>query len=340
MLYLIKIDNYSSTPKYQQIFNCIAKGIEDGNIESGEKLPSIPEICSANDIAKKTVEKAYNLLKSKGIIEAIQGKGHYVKATEYKQKRRIFLLFNKLSRHKKIIYDNFVQTLGEDAAVDFYVYHNEFSIFNDLLTKPHHNAVYSHYVIISHFLSSAHKAKDIINQLPKQKLLILDKLVPGISGDFSAVYQNFEKNIFDALKKLEDRLKKYTKINLIFPFDTYQPRDIIWGFQKFCIESNISYHVINDITQEEIHQHEAYITLMDDDLVTLIKKFKNKGYKVGDDVGVISYNENPLKELLLDGITVISTDFEQMGKSAAKQILENTAYHIENPFKVIIRNSL
>ena len=44
MLHFIKLDNYSSTPKYQQIFNSITQGIEDGNIEAGARLPSIPEI--------------------------------------------------------------------------------------------------------------------------------------------------------------------------------------------------------------------------------------------------------------------------------------------------------
>ncbi|WP_185965281.1 hypothetical protein [Flavobacterium franklandianum] len=38
------------------------------------------------------------------------------------------------------------------------------------------------------------------------------------------------------------------------------------------------------------------------------------------DVGVISYNETPLKALL--GITVISTDFKGMGEAAAKIILD------------------
>lgn len=189
-------------------------------------------------------------------------------------------------------------------------------------------------------MSSAHKAKDIINQLPKQKLLILDKLVPGISGDYAAVYQDFEKNIFESLKSLQNRIKKYNKFNLIFPYDTYQPRDIIWGFQKFCIEADISYHVINDIAETPIKEGEAYISLMEEDLVTLIKKIKKKDLETGRNIGVISYNENPLKEILLDGITVISTDFEQMGISAAQQILNETRLHIENPFKVIVRNSL
>lgn len=340
MLHFIKLDNYSSTPKYQQIFNAITQGIKDGNIQEGTKLPSIPELCSNHDVAKKTVEKAYNLLKEKGIIEAVHGKGHYVKTVQVQQRRRIFMIFNKLSRHKKIIYDNFVKTVGDDAAIDFYVYHNEFSLFKDMILNPNHPVVYSHYVIIPHFLSSGYKAREIINDIPKNKLLILDKWVDGIEGTYSAVYQNFQQNIHDALTTLKDKILKYDKINLIFPYDTYQPRDIIWGFQKFCREVGIDHHVISDIRAHEIKRREAYITLMEEDLVDLIKKSKVHDYKPIRDIGIISYNENPIKEILLDGITVISTDFEQMGRSAAEQILNSRTDHIENPFRIIERNSL
>src|SRR5690606_26074608 len=157
--------------------------------------------------------------------EAVHGKGHYVKTVRVKQRRRIFLIFNKLSRHKKIIYDQFVREMGEDVAIDFYIYHNEYSLFREMITNPNNRVVYSNYVIIPHFLSSAHKAREIINDLPKNKLLILDKLVDGIEGRYPAVYQNFEQNIFDALQELEERILKYDKVNLVFPYDTYQPRD-------------------------------------------------------------------------------------------------------------------
>lgn len=340
MLHFIKLDNYSSTPKYQQIFNSITQGIEDGNIEAGARLPSIPEICSNFDIAKKTVEKAYRMLKDKGIIEAVHGKGHYVKTARVRQRRRIFLIFNKLSRHKKIIYDQFVRELGDDVAIDFYVYHNEFALFREMITNPNHRVVYSNYVIIPHFMSSAHKAKEIINQLPKHKLLILDKLVEGIEGNYPAVYQNFEKNIYDALHELRPRIREYDKVNLVFPYDTYQPRDIIWGFQRFCVDADMTCEVISDIETHELARREVYITLMEEDLVNLIKKTKQLNYQPIRDVGIISYNENPIKEILLNGITVISTDFEEMGRAAARQIIEGRTDHIENPFRVILRNSL
>jgi DNA-binding LacI/PurR family transcriptional regulator len=62
--------------------------------------------------------------------------------------------------------------------------------------------------------------------------------------------------------------------------------------------------------------------------------------KAGEDVGIISYNETPIKKIILNGITTISTNFEEMGKMAARLILENRREHLEVPFKLTIRNSL
>ncbi|MEO7044665.1 MAG: substrate-binding domain-containing protein, partial [Ferruginibacter sp.] len=64
------------------------------------------------------------------------------------------------------------------------------------------------------------------------------------------------------------------------------------------------------------------------------------GLKVGEQVGIISYNEIPLKKIILNGITTISSDFDQMGKIAAELILSNSKEHIEVPFKLTLRASL
>jgi DNA-binding LacI/PurR family transcriptional regulator len=61
---------------------------------------------------------------------------------------------------------------------------------------------------------------------------------------------------------------------------------------------------------------------------------------VGKDVGVISYNETPLKKIILNGITTISTDFQAMGEKAAQLILEKSTAHIETPFHLNLRSSL
>lgn len=79
---------------------------------------------------------------------------------------------------------------------------------------------------------------------------------------------------------------------------------------------------------------------MEDDLVTLFEKILTSNYKVGEDVGVISYNEIVLKKIILNGITTISTDFKMMGEKTAELILNNSSEHIEARFYLTLRNSL
>ncbi len=64
-----------------------------------------------------------------GVLGSVPGKGYYIINDNIKQTRRIMLLFNKLSSHKNIVYDAFVQTLGEDVAIDFYIYNNDYGFF-------------------------------------------------------------------------------------------------------------------------------------------------------------------------------------------------------------------
>ena len=82
------------------------------------------------------------------------------------------------------------------------------------------------------------------------------------------------------------------------------------------------------------------MNLMDNDLVVLIERLLESKLKVGKDVGVISYNETPLKRIILNGITTISTDFEAMGAETAKIIKENALRHVQIPFSLRLRASL
>ena len=104
----LSIDYYSATPKYLQLANSISKAIGEGKIEKDEVLPSINEMSFEFEISRDTAEKGYKYLKKIGTLGSVPGKGYFVKNTEVKQQLKIFLLFNKLSTHKKIMYDAFV----------------------------------------------------------------------------------------------------------------------------------------------------------------------------------------------------------------------------------------
>lgn len=337
-LKLIYFDEFSATPKYQQLANSIIQAIENSKLQVDDVLPSINELSFQFDISRDTAEKGYKNLKKIGIIGSVPGKGYYIKSVEVERKIRIFLMFNKLSAHKKIIYDSFVSTLGDSATIDFYIYNNDFSLFKKLLLNCRED--YHYYAIIPHFMEGAETAHKVINTIPKEKLLLLDKKVPGVTGNYAAVYENFEKDIYGALEEALPQLKKYHTVNIILPEYTYHPDEILTGFQKFCAEYAFNHKVIHKIKNEEINKGEVYINLMEDDLVTLIEKIISKGLQVGADVGVISYNETALKKIILNGITTISTDFQMMGEKAAELILNKSVEHVEARFYLTLRNSL
>lgn len=334
----IVVDEYSSTPKYKQLTNAILSAIASGKLKRNSLLPSINELSFKLEISRDTAEKGYRHLRKLGVIESVPGKGYFIVNTDFGRKLKICLLFNKLSTHKKILYDAFVNAIGEQALIDFYIYNNDFALFKKLLSSKKDE--YSHYVIIPHFNEGGENAHEIIDTIPKEKLIILDKLLPGITGEYGAVYQNFAQDIYAALEQALPQLSKYHTLKIIFPKGSYFPKEILSGFYRFSQQYAFNHKVIHNIKEEEIKEGEVYINLMEDDLVILIERLIALQFKIGKDVGIISYNETPLKAFILDGLTTISTDFKELGAKAAELILKNKTEKIEIPFYLTLRKSL
>jgi DNA-binding transcriptional regulator YhcF (GntR family) len=334
----IHVDGYSAVPKYLQLTKYVLSAIELGKLKKNDTLPSINEVSYELEISRDTAEKGYKYLKNLGILGSIPGKGYYILNEYYNQRLKICLVFNKLSTHKKIIYDAFVESLGENVSIDLYIYNNDICVFKELMNSK--SDQYSHYVVIPHFLASAGDEYEILNAIPKNKLILMDKVIPGITGDYAAAYENFEHDIFHALEQAAGPLNKYHTLKLIFPENSYFPNEIKDGFTRFCRQYGFIQKVVTDISAEEITEGEVYINLKEDDLITLIERIKTINLKIGSQVGIISYNETPWKKIILNGITTISTDFQKMGQIAANLILENSRAQVAVPFYLTLRESL
>jgi hypothetical protein len=335
---IVRIDEGSMTPKYLQLFNSILQGIQSGEIKKNDLLPSINEFSCALETARSTIERAYNELKKVGLAKSVAGKGFFIVHTCFHRPVKVLLLFNKLSMHKEIMYDSFASTLGNEAAIDFYIYNNDYNLFKRLLTEK--ASQYAKCVIVPHFKEDRDLGYQLINTLPKEKLVLLDKLAEGIAGNFAAVYENFEEDIFCALRQLKDRLRKYHTLKIVFPQNAYYSKKILLGFLKFCHQYEFKQDILSGLQQEKIEAGVAYINLAEDDLVLLVEKINQENYKLGQQVGVISYNETPIKKIIMNGITTISTDFDRMGREAAELVLNNLTEQIQIPFTVTVRNSI
>jgi DNA-binding LacI/PurR family transcriptional regulator len=118
------------------------------------------------------------------------------------------------------------------------------------------------------------------------------------------------------------------------------PEGLMNGFRQFSEESGMEHSFINSIGEHHIQEGDVFLIFTDNDLVDLIKISHGTGLKLGKQIGIISYDDTSLKEVLAGGITVISTDFKKMGETAAHLIKTRTRIKISNPCRLIVRKSL
>ncbi len=330
---VIHIDSNSSKPKYRQIIDSVIAGIEKKSLVKGDKIPSINQIGAEFGLSRDTVMVAFNELKAKGILKSQPGKGYYIASTDIQHEERIFVLFDELNAFKEDLYNSLINSLKGKASVEIYFHHFNYKVFKNLILESVGN--YTSYIIMpATFDNTSH----LISKLPQEKVYILDRLKTDLKV-YPVVYQDFEQDFYDALVEGLPLLKNYRKLIFVNPGGK-EPEQRSLGFNRFCNEYNFSFEVLKSLTGVRPGLYEAYFLTSDRDLVEMVKIAKNYNYKLGKKFGIVSFNNTMLKEVVAGGITTISTDFVEMGKTLAKMVIEKRSEQVRNPSKLIVRHSL
>lgn len=334
---IITIDKVSSKPKYEQIVDEIIRSIESGELKQGAQLPSIAGLAAEQQLAKATVAKSYSALCERGIIISHQGKGFYVSRTSVKADLNIFLLFDTFNQYKETLYNSFKEALPGTTQYSIFFHHYNLEVFRNLIRDS--IGRYTHYVIVPHFKEDI---SDIINIIPPEKLWVLDQYIKPLNLGTSNIFQPFRKDIINALTTAKSLLKKYKVIHLILGKSHFQyvPKEIINGFKSFMKKEKMEYSILEDLLQDDICKNHAYLLFSDTDMIQFVKSSESLHLKIGSDIGMISYDDTPLKEILLGGVSVISTDFKNMGRVAAESILNKQIVRMENPGGFIERKTV
>ena len=330
---LISVKENLGVPKYRQIISSVEKALLDGTLKKGDQLPSINGIRNKFSLSRDTVLKAFNELKARGIVQSIAGKGYYIKSENIEIAQKVFLLFDELNTFKEDLYNSFLSSLDSNIQVDIYFHHFNFDVFSKLIYDSIGN--YNHYVIMPANLKNTDK---VIEKLPQENVYILDQTHPELSH-YSGIYQNFEKDIIVGLTNGIDLLRKYSTLILLFQ-EEKQPRKMLKGFKEFCKTTQFNHEIISSLQNRVPKKGEVYLIPDDRNLILIVKKIKEESLKLGSDIGIVSYNDTLLKEIVEGGITTISTDFNKMGERLAQMVINKEQLKVENPSVLILRNSL
>jgi DNA-binding transcriptional regulator YhcF (GntR family) len=334
---VFRINEKIKESKSKQIVNSVINGIKSNLLKIGDRLPSLNEISFEYCLSKDTVQRAYIELRDRGIIESVPGKGFFIKGSYTEDPLRILLVFNKLSAYKKIIYNAFMYAMNTQAIIDLQVHNYDAQRFSHIIRDNLND--YDFYVIMPFFFEYNKQVIDVFKLIPRDKLILVNKDINFIDPPYPVIYEDFENDIQEALTDVLDEIINYSRVILIFPLAPMSNIEIITGFEKFCTKHQLHHDVVLGISHIEPEFKDLYIVIDDDDLADLIKICRDKKLKIGSKVGIISYNETVLKEVLAEGITVISTDFKYMGEKIAELILNKEKVKIKNPFRMIRRTS-
>jgi DNA-binding transcriptional regulator YhcF (GntR family) len=323
----------SNESKYKQIVNHVVDGILGEQYKKKDWIPSINEFRKMFDISRDTVFAGIRELKSRGIIESYPGIGYYITSTKIPLKHKIFLLFNEFNEFKEDLYNSFMDSIDKNTHVDLYFHNYNRKVFETLIKDA--NNKYTTYIIMS---GKFEKIEPLLSEL-SGNVFLLDHYHSELKGKFSSVFQNFEKDTYEALVYGIEYLKKYKRIIMVQK-DRKEPTERCSGLRIFCSEYDFIYHYIGTTHNRIIKERDVFMVVNDRDLVDLLKQAALQNFTPGKEFGIISYNDTPLKEILAGGITTLTTDFKLMGKTMASLINNKTIETIENPWDLIIRKSL
>ena len=320
-----------SISKIISLADGISYSIMQGDLKLGDNLLSINEASAQYKVSRDTVFKAYNELKRRGVIDSNPTKGYFVTG----EVNHVLLLLDTYSSFKQNLYNRFVANLPENYKVDLIFHQYNQQLFESIV---HENiGRYSMYVVMNF---SNEQFSKRLKSIPANKLLLLD-FGNFEKADYSFICQDFNDSLYNCLNKGLPFLQKYKKIVFVFPEEICHPASAIEYFLRFCVHQKFDYEVIRKTADwKGVERGTAYLCILQEDLVKIIKDADNSGFETGTDIGLIAYNDEPVLEVIKNGISSISIDFGLMGEKAAGFVKSKNPVHEYIPTKMIIRNSI
>ena len=328
---------------YKQIVEQVERGVRDGSLSPGEQLPSMNVLADKYKISRETVKKAYGILVEKDIIEPLHGKGFYVKDLAGSGARiEVLVILDNFSVYKQITYTALAQTLGPGADITI-LNHDQNPDLLEYFIDSHLDS-FDYYVIAPHFPTTEEVQKRVtklLSRIPVRKLILIDHIQPGLRGRFGAVYQDFENDIYEGLEQGIESISKIRRFRVITLPRSLYGETIHKGIDRFAGDNGIPVEFLTRLP-DSIERGDAFLLLnsqLDSGLVALSRMIQESGLEIGKGVFIISYNEYPMNELILGGLTTVSTDFPEMGQTAARMILDRKMNQIHNRFVMTRRRT-
>ncbi|MCG2615430.1 GntR family transcriptional regulator [Terrimonas sp. NA20] len=329
-----ELENIQGLSKHEQLVQGFINAINDKLVSRGDMLPSVNSLIKELGFARETIAKGYKELMSRGIVESKNRIGFFVAQENTESHLRIALVIFAFDSFQEVFYKTLRDRVGKTAHIDIFFHHNNIDVLESIINNV--RGKYGMYVVapIPH-----KRTAEILTTLPLNKFLMIDRYQP-MPGDFSYVVQEFEESSYDAFSKLAPAIRKFEGMIHYHRPASDTPIEIIEAYKKFVKKQKIKSVIRTEYIPGSIEKGFVYFTINNAELWQMLKDAKAKGFKLGKDVGILSHNDEVVKEIIFDGITTYSTDFAVMAEKAAEFVMKRNMIQEVVPTVLLRRGSL
>ncbi|MHB8207611.1 GntR family transcriptional regulator [Mucilaginibacter sp.] len=320
--------------KHEQFVQGIINAVDNRVVAVGDLLPSVNKLMNELGFARETIMKGYKELIKRGIVESRNRMGFFIASADTGQSLRIALLLYAFDTFQETFYKTFKKNLDPEVHLDVFFHHNNIDILDTIIGNI--RGKYGMYVVAP---IPNPRTRDILKNIPLDKFLMIDRF-EQMDGDFSYVTQEFEQATYKAFCELKDVITHYDEFIFYYRPSTDTPIEILRSFKRFIKEYGIKGTIQTEYTPGAITRGKVYFTINNTELWAMLKDCMNKNLDPGIDVGILSHNDDMVKEIICGGITTYSTDFRLMAEEAAVFVMSGKPVKKIIPTTLIRRKSL
>ncbi|WP_436484302.1 GntR family transcriptional regulator [Chitinophaga sp. ARDCPP14] len=329
-----ELEGIPGLSKHEQFVQGIINAINSRLLSRGDSLPSVNNLIGELGFARETIAKGYKELVERGIVASQNRKGFFVSSDDTGQQLKVALLLFAFDTFQETFYKTFRAHLGENIQLDVFFHHNNIEVFESIVASV--KGRYGMYVVapIPH-----PKTAEILRGLPVDKFLMIDRYEP-LNMDCSYIVQEFGESSYRAFTALTATIKQFDEMIFYYRPSTDTPIEILKAFKRFIKDHKINGVIKTEYVPGTVAKGKVYYTINNTELWAILKDCVEKKMTLGTDVGILSHNDDVVKEIICNGITTYSTDFKLMAEKAAVFVLNREKIQEVLPTVLIRRKSL
>lgn len=312
------IEKANPIPLKEQLRQWIRGRIQNGELKTEERIPSINSLAKDFDMSRETVRLSLESMVKQGILNPRHGKGYYVAPRE-KRIMRVGLLGKIDGIYIRPIYEGLQQELNSHASILLMDSHrSDLSLSTLIQNLAYHQSV-DRLLVVPVRGKEAVMEQDLAPFRRYFKLAWLDRAPQNTTdATFLCDYEKcvalalaqFHKSNFRTIyyfsRNPEDN-SVFTTMRLTFTGEA----------KKFAESSGITGEWQDILyTASQSKGPLGILTETDTEAVFLQTRLIANGIKIPDQVSIISCDNTPLTDLVKPAITAIEPGFMEVGRQA------------------------